>query len=209
MEIVRLTETNLKEAAKKAAEVMKKGGIVVYPTDTVYGLGVDVFNKDAVHRVRVLKGREHKRPISVIVPDIKSIEKCGTLNEPAKILAAKFLPGPLTLVLKAKSSVPEDITFNGGVGIRIPKHDFCLALSKAFGKPYTTTSANISGLSTPKDIPELMWHFGPKVADIALIIDAGKLESEVPSTVVSCLDDHPKVLREGAIPRSALELPAD
>lgn len=206
MEIIHLTKENLKEAAEKAARVMKAGGIVVYPTDTVYGLGVDVFNREAVANVRNLKGREHKRPISIIVPDIKSMDKCGTLNEAAKILAAKFLPGPLTLVLKAKPSVPEDITFNGGIGIRIPKHDFCLALAKAFGKPFTTTSANISGLSTPKDIPELMWHFGPKVAEIGLIVDAGKLESETPSTVVSCLEEKPKIIREGAIGKDALDI---
>lgn len=204
MEIIHLTNDNLKEAATKAAQAMRQGGIVVYPTDTVYGIGVDVFNREAVERVRVLKGREHKRPISVIVPDVRSIETCGTMNEAAKILAAKFLPGPLTIVVPAKKNIPEDITFNGGVGVRIPKHDFCSALSKAFGKPYTTTSANRSGLSTPKDIPELMWHFGPKVSEIALIIDAGVLPAGTPSSVVSCLTEKPQLIREGALSRETL-----
>lgn len=204
MEILKLQEVGVKKAVEKAVAVLKKGGIIIYPTDTLYGLGVDARNADAITRLKELKGRESKKPISVIVSDITHMAKCGVMNESAKILAAKFLPGPLTLVLPAHPSMPTEIQLNGALGIRIPKDEFCSTLAHAYQHPITTTSANVSGLPTKRTVQDIIWHFGPSIAHIELVIDAGELRDSAPSTVVRCTDDTPYVLREGAIPSSAL-----
>lgn len=205
MELIKLDGKNLKEAAKKAAQVLKKGGIVAYPTDTIYGLGVDPFNADAVARLKALKGRETKKPISVIVPDVNHINACAVMNDHARALAEKFLPGPLTLVMPIKH-MPSDITLNDSVGIRVPNDEFCLALAKEYGHPYTTTSANKAGQSVPQTVEELMQHFRFELHKIDLIVDGGPRTSPHPSTVVSCIGDTPYVLREGAISREELGL---
>jgi len=206
MEIVRLTPDNLEEAAKKASEVLAAGGIVVYPTDTVYGLAVDALDMEALNRLKRLKGRDTKRPISIVVPDLKTMEECGTLNEAARAFASTHLPGPLTLVLPAHPYVPSELTLNGGVGVRIPNDPFCLTLARAYGRPFTTTSANQTHMTTPKTVTELVWHFGPRVSEIALIIDDGERAGGSGSTVVSCLEETPRILRQGVLSREELGL---
>lgn len=203
MELIKLDGKNLKQAAKKAAEALRKGGIVAYPTDTIYGLGVDPFNAGAVERLKELKGREKKKPISVIVPDVAHINACAVMNDTAKALAEKFLPGPLTLVMPIKRMSP-DITLNDSVGVRVPNDEFCLALAREFGHPYTTTSANKAGQGVPRNVDELMTHFRFELDKIAVIIDGGPRSSPNPSTVVSCIGDTPYILREGALSREEL-----
>lgn len=205
MELIRLDGKNTEAAAKKAAEALRKGGIVAYPTDTLYGLGVDPWNREAVERLKALKGRERKKPISVIVPDVDHIRACAEMNETAEALAEKFLPGPLTLVMTAKR-MPEDVMLQGTIGIRVPNDPFCLALGRAFGHPYTTTSANKTATSVPTTADELMRHFGHQLHQIAVIIDGGPRSSTVPSTVVSCVGPTPFVLREGALSKADLGL---
>lgn len=204
MEILRLTEVNIEQAAQKAALVLKKGGVVLFPTDTLYGLAVDATNPKALTKLRELKGREKKKPISVIVPDIASIETYAIPNDISRSLAERFLPGALTLVMQATKNIPEELQLNGAIGIRIPNDPFCLALSRAFGKPYTATSANKSGRETPTTIREVLMQFGHEVNDIALAIDDGDRNGKKPSTVVTTVDGVPYVLREGAIPSSEI-----
>jgi L-threonylcarbamoyladenylate synthase len=206
MEIIHLQKTDLKSAARHASDVMKKGGIVVYPTDTIYGLGVDAANIDALNRLRALKGRETKKPVSLLVPDLRRMEECGTLNDAAKAFATKYLPGAVTMVIPAKKNLPEHLVHNGGVGVRIPNDPFCLTLAEAFGHPFTTTSANQSNMTPPKTIDELIWHFGPKISEVALIIDDGPRASKAASTVVSFMSETPHILREGLVPREDLGL---
>ena len=206
MEIVRLGETSLEEVVEKAVAVLKAGGIVAYPTDTVYGLGVDAFNEHALHKLRTLKRREKKRPISIVVAEVEHLKEHGELNEHASRLADAHLPGALTLVLPAKDHIPESLTFNGGVGIRVPNDPLCRALAKAFHRPFTTTSANQTRLSTPKSVDELVWHFGNHIHHIDLIIDRGPRDGGLASTVVSCVGAEPQILREGVILRKDLGL---
>lgn len=206
MEIIRLTPDNLSQAAHTAAKVLSAGGIVVYPTDTVYGLAVNALDPEALVRLREFKGREQKRPIAVVVPGIPGIEACGTLTPSARALAEKYLPGPLTLIVPAHENIPEDLTLNGGIGVRVPNDPFCHALADAFGHPYTTTSANFAGLATPKDVIELMWHFGAHISSVALIIDDGERAGGTPSTVVSCLEETPVVIRVGKLSKEELGL---
>ncbi|MES2931685.1 MAG: L-threonylcarbamoyladenylate synthase [Patescibacteria group bacterium] len=200
MEILRLRETSIEDAARKAAHVLKKGGLVLFPTDTLYGIAADATNPKAVALLRTLKGREKKKPISVIVPDVASIERYAVTNDASRVLAERFLPGALTLVLRAKNTIPEELLLNGAIGIRIPDDPFCLALARTFGKPYTATSANKSGRETPASVREVLMQFGHEVNDIALAIDDGDRYGKKPSTVVTTVDGVPYVLREGAIP---------
>lgn len=200
MEILRLSETSIEEAAKKAAKVLAKGGLVLFPTDTLYGIAADATNPKALTLLRTLKGREKKKPISIIVPNIASIETYAVFNDATRSLAERFLPGALTLVMQATNRIPEELLLNNAIGIRIPNDPFCLALARAFGKPYTATSANKSGRETPPSVRDVLSQFGHEVNDIALAIDDGDRNGKKPSTVVTTVDGVPYVLREGAIP---------
>lgn len=204
MEVINLKETSLEDSVAKAVTVLKDGGIVLYPTDTIYGLGVDARNSEAVRRVQELKGREPHKPISILVSDKGQMEQCAVMTDMARTLADAYLPGPLTLVLKADSSMSQEVMQEGTIGIRIPNNPFCLAFAQAFGGPITTTSANRAGHDTPASVEELITHFGNHAKEIALIVDAGALASTTPSTVVSCVEETPVVLREGAITKEAL-----
>lgn len=204
MEVLLLSETGVENAAKKAAKILKKGGIVLFPTDTLYGLAVDVTNPKALQRLRDLKGREKKKPISVIVSEVEAISTYAVMDDTAHVLAERFLPGALTLVLQARSMIPQEVTLNGSIGIRVPDDAFCLALARTFGKPYTATSANKSGRETPATVSEVIAQFGHVANEIALAIDDGDRKGRTASTVVTTVDGVPYVLREGAIPREVI-----
>ncbi|MDB5264772.1 MAG: translation factor [Parcubacteria group bacterium] len=205
MKIVNLEDVGVEKAAKLAAKTLSKAGIVLYPTDTIYGLAVDALNTRALEKLRDLKGREKKKPISVIVPDVASIESYAILSEQAKHLASRYLPGPLTLVLPGIDKLPEELMLHGTLGIRVPNHPFTAALSKAFKRPYTATSANRSGLITGSTVREILEQFGSHIPHIDLVIDAGPLSGGIPSTVVSFTGERLNVLREGAISKEELQ----
>ncbi len=206
MEIIRLTEENLYEAAERAADVLRRGGVVLYPTDTLYGLGVDARNKGAIAQLKQLKARETRKPISVVVPHHGALEEYAQMNELSRVLANKHLPGALTLVLPASGAIAEDILLNGALGLRIPDDAFSLMLARQFNAPYTATSANMSGLPTPPTVEEILAQFGRSIEHIDLVVDAGPRDSGRPSTVVSVNGNQVFVLREGAIPKEKLWL---
>ena len=206
MEIVDLLRTSVPEAAKKAVKELNKGSIIVYPTDTIYGLGVDALNVSAIQHQKVLKGRPHTWPFLVVVPDLASIEKYAVMNDAAWALATKFMPGPLSLVLPARDILPKELLLHGTIGIRIPNDPFCLELARQLGKPFTTTSANRTGRETPTSIHGIIEHFGHDSHDISMAFDAGERSGGKPSTVVSCTSATPAVLREGVITREQLGL---
>ncbi len=170
MVVMRYTKRNEKEIVRKAVKVLKKGGLIVYPTDTVYGIGADATNKKAVSRVFKIKRRS--KPISVLVWNKTMLKK---YSYPSK-LSLKKLPGKYTFVLKPKKKLPVS---KSNIGFRIPKH-WCTEISKQFGKPITTTSANLTGKKTPSSIEKIKGTFGK---DISLYIDSGSL-SKKPSRVI-------------------------
>lgn len=206
MEQLQLEIVGTEIAAKKATEVLKGGGLVLYPTDTIYGLGVDAMNSKALEKLRELKGREKKKPISILVPSIESISNYGVMNAKALELAERFMPGPITLVLPATNEVPDEVTLHGTIGVRLPSNDFCLAMTKTFNGPVTSTSANKSGRETGNTVSEILDQFGFSAKGIDLVIDGGVRKSEKASTVVSCVGENPAVLREGVISREELGL---
>jgi len=184
----------------KAITALSKGEVIVYPTDTLYGLGADIFNNSAVKKVFEIKNRNFKNPLSVAVSDFSEIEKIAYVDENIKNLVDCFLPGKLTFVLKKKKIVPDLIT--GGfdkVAVRIPDNDIALNLLFQFG-PLTATSANIHGKETPDNIKEINFQLKDNVS---VYLDYGKLKNK-PSTIVDFTLDKPKVLREGAISKNEI-----
>ena len=182
----------------KAANALKKGFLVVYPTDTLYGIGADVYNNEAVRDVFRVKKRSFSKPLSVAVADKKSIKKLAYVDETAEKLIDFFLPGCLTLVLKKKEGLPDLVT--GGqskVGIRIPENSFTLKLLEKIS-PITCTSANIHGMQTPSKIEDIKKMLSSK--KIKFYIDEGSLSGDA-STVVDISFNKVTILREGKIPK--------
>ncbi len=206
MRFIRIAEAGHEQAAEEAARVLAAGGLVLYPTDTLYGLGVVHDNPDALARLRMLKVRDPKKPISLIVHSHDALHEYAVLSEGVRALAERHLPGALTLVLPARPHVPEDFIMYGGVGLRIPDDSFTALLSQKLGKPYTATSANISGHATQEDPMSIVIAFGPRTELIDLVIDDGPRAGGVGSTVVRYTDDTPQILREGRISREELGL---
>lgn len=200
MESLHLSRVDIHSAAQKAAEILVRGGMIVYPTDTLYGLGVDAFSDETVDKVYALKARDPKKPIHAVFANVDMIEEYAEINAAARTLIQEFLPGPLTLVLRKKSQVQGGIARGmETIGVRIPDNMFCVATADAFGRPFTATSANTAGNVTGRTIPEILEQFGEGKSYIDLVVDAGELVVRKPSTVVDVTSGVPVILREGAI----------
>lgn len=184
---------------EKALLVLKKGGVIAHPTDTCYGLTCDVFNRDALLRLYELKKMPAEKPVSIMVANVSEIEKYAIVNEKARDLIKKFLPGALTIILPRKN-LPE--FFNPGhetIGIRVSDNDFCIKLCEKFGKPLVTTSANISGKGAPYSVEEIQNQFADSKLKLDLIINGGILPQNKPSTIVKVTDDKIEILRQGDV----------
>lgn len=179
------------------------GGIVVYPTETLYGLGAGALSRSAVARVADLKGRADGKPIAVIVSDVEMMTQVVTrVPPPAERLIERFWPGPLTLVLPARADLPPELTAGSGViGVRVSSHPIARALSAVVGEPITATSANMSGAPPACDVESARRAFGARVD---AYVDGGALAGGPGSTVVLVGDDAVRVLRAGAISVEAL-----
>ncbi len=188
----------------RAAKLLKCGGLIIYPTDTVYGLGVDAENPQALDRLFSIKQRDRYKPVSLIASDVGMVKKLtAELPEYGEKLMDSFWPGPLTIVLKTLPGNPGSTGGDRGtIGIRIPANELCIRLVRAFGRPITSTSANLSGGADCSAVDQI--HRSLRSA-ADLIIDAGRTEGAVPSTVISIAEDRPRIIREGAVPKGALE----
>ncbi len=187
-------------------QALQNGEIVLFPTDTIYGLGVDALNVEALKKLRELKGRQEGKAVSIIVADMVMAEEYAEVSPLAQKLAAAFLPGKLTLVLKAKPNLPPELTAGTGtIGIRIPKHLLCLNLARELGRPLTATSANVSDKEPEKTPGKILAQFGERAGMISQVIDLGELPESLPSTVVDARGDKSIILREGAISQKQIE----
>ncbi len=189
----------------EAAKVLKNGGLIVYPTDTAYGLGVNALDEKAVGRLYQIKGRDFSKPTHVIVRDWRMIEKLTFTNYFARKLFDAFLPGPLTIILKKKAIVPDILTANlPTLGIRIPDSKFTYKLSNRVDFPYTTPSANKSGGETPYSTYDVGKELDMEKID--LVINSGLLPKVAPSTIIDLTNPFSlRILREGPIAKSKLE----
>lgn len=199
MEIIKVNENNLQEAIKKAVEIIKKGGTVIYPTETCYGIGVDVTNQMAVDKLYEYKGFRGQKPFSMAVIDKNMAEDYVEINEIADNLYKNYLPGPVTVVSKSKGLVAKGVESGWGtVGVRIPDHIVPIEIVRAFGKPITATSANVSYKPVAYTIDSLIKNTPKKSQKyIDLILDYGELPKNVPSTVLDTTMNTLEVLREG------------
>jgi L-threonylcarbamoyladenylate synthase len=180
----------------EAITALSNGEIIVYPTDTLYGLGADIYNNKAVEKVFKFKKRPYTMPLSIAVYDFKSLEKIAYTNHKIKNLVKFFLPGKLTLILYKKSCISDLITAGlDKIAVRIPNNQIALEILSSFG-PITATSANIHGQKTPIIIKDIKLQLREK--NISVYIDAGKLDGK-PSTIVDLTNNKIKIIREGAI----------
>ena len=191
-----------KDIITKAKKVVDSGGVIAIPTDTIYGLAVGAFNKEAVEKLYEVKKRGRDKAIPVLIGDVNDLEKVAKdLNPKAKKLAEKFWPGALTLIVKKQSEIADAISLDDTVGVRIPDHDLIRGLLRATG-PLATTSANVSGEAPALDIDDLL-KSGTEGID--LIIDGGDVDGGVASTVVDCTDEEFRILRVGPITEEMLK----
>jgi len=180
----------------KAIEALRNGNIVIYPTDTLYALGVDVYNEESVRKIFEVKKRPLDNPLPVAVPDILNIEKIAFVNDTARKLAEYFLPGPLTMILNKKNIIPDIVT--GGlynIAVRIPNNDIALKLLSQYC-PLTVTSANIHGKKVPDIVRDIISQFNSNYVNVYL--DYGKING-LPSTIVDVTTSKPRIVREGII----------
>lgn len=177
----------------KAVEILRKGGVIAYPTDTVYGLGCDIFQKRAIDRVYQIKGMRKDQPLALLVPDLSDIAKYAIVDNQAYRLLRRATPGPFCFILQATRETPKILEMKRKqVGIRVPNHPIAQALVRELGNPIVSTSASSEGelLNDPGEIDERFPH-------LDLVLDAG-LGGLEPSTVIDLTGPAPAVQREGA-----------
>ena len=183
-------------AIAEAVEVLRSGGVVAYPTDTLYGLAVDPANDTAVRRLFDLKGRDAAAAIALIAADAAQAEHAGQFGPIERRLGTAFWPGPLTIVVPAADTLSRLLAPRGTLGVRVPAHAVARALAEQFGECITATSANRSGGSAPVSAAEVARAFSDGVD---LLLDAGAARGGAPSTIVEVVDGRLTLHRAGAI----------
>ncbi len=189
---MKIININDPEAVRSAAKVLQSGGVVMHPTETCYGLAVDIFNEKALEKLYGIKGRNEKKPVSILVSSLEMAQKYGDFSEKALELAEKYWPGPLSIVVLRSENLPEFV--NPGenfVSIRFSNFEFCTKLVLVLGRPVTTTSANKTGE------PQLYNVDLNGFEGVELTIDGGELLKNKPSTIVKVNGDSVEVLRQG------------
>jgi L-threonylcarbamoyladenylate synthase len=205
MLIIKIHETNLEQVLHRTVDILKNGGIVVYPTETFYGLGVKFDMEDSLKKLYDIKQRPEEKAMPLIIGNKGLLPVvAASINDMALLLIDRFWPGPLTLIFLAKENLSEYITAGTHmIAVRIPGESFALHLAKTANFPITATSANPSGLPPAQDAKTAKRYFGDKVD---LIIDGGHISGGLPSTIVDVTGNKIKILREGVIKKELLTL---
>ncbi len=197
MTILKATKNNI----MTAVQIVRRGGLVVYPTETVYGLGCDPLNVQAVKRVLDVKG-DRKKPLPVLAASLVDADKVAFVSPNGKKLAAKFWPGQLTMVFPKKPALPDVVTFGGdSVGLRIPDNDVALQLISLSGGLLIGSSANRTGEEPARSVQEIS---GELKEMVDVVLDGGPAVQGRPSTVVDLTSEKPRILREGPISLKAI-----
>ncbi len=186
------------QTIKKAAKIIKEGGVIVFPTSSLYGIGVDALNEKAVEKIFEIKDRPFSKPILLLIKNRNVLSKfVKNIPESAELPIKKFWPGRLTIIFEASDAVPDILTANTGkIGIRLPAHPVALALVQAMENPLTGTSANIAGSPGYSNMKNADKKFCEK---FDMIIDTGGLKGGIGSTVIDITGSKPKIVREGAV----------
>jgi len=183
---------------EKGVKILRRGGVIAFPTDTVYGLGADAFNPPAVERIYEIKNRPKHHQFPLLIADAKQLTALAEpIPEIAWFLARRFWPGGLTLVLPRKDSVPAHLTSRSSIAVRVPNHSVCQALIENLGNPLIGTSANVSGQPAALTAETVEHQLGRR---IDLIINGGRCPGGQESTIVDITLEPPVILRQGIIP---------
>lgn len=182
----------------KVVHILKQGGIVIFPTETVYGIGANAFNEQSVKKIYEVKERPSEKPLSIIVSGIDEIEKYSIIeNEIERKIINSFMPGPITIILKKKPGMFDYISSGKDtIGIRIPDNKIILSILRNLKMPIVAPSANISGMKSGIDLPEILKDFNNKVD---ACINGGKAKIGAASTIIQVIDGKPEILRQGKI----------
>jgi L-threonylcarbamoyladenylate synthase len=192
----KVIETGAADALSAAGQVIRAGGLIAYPTDTVYGLAADFRNADAIENIYAAKDRDSRKPVAILVGSSDQLELVmQELTPGAARLAARFWPGALTLIVPRRSDLPENLSPYMTIGVRMPNHPWALQLLRELG-PLATTSANLSGQPDAVTAQDVLRYLDGRVD---LVLDGGRCPGGVPSTVVDCTSTEPRILREGAL----------
>jgi L-threonylcarbamoyladenylate synthase len=196
-----LLPTSDLRAIPLALEILKDGGLVAFPTDTVYGLAAGIFQPKGIDRLYAAKDRSASKAIAVLIGEVEQLALLTPgLTPSAERLALRFWPGALTLVVPKHPGLPANLSPMPTVGVRMPNHAYARALIRAAG-PLATSSANLSGEATTRTAPEVLAQLQGRVG---LVLDGGPAAGGVPSTVVDCTRDTPQILRQGAIDEQSI-----
>lgn len=190
-----------------AAKVVKEGGVIIYPTDTIYGIGASALSQEAINKVYQIKKRPKDKPLSVIVSDIKMAKKYCVMSKKQEEIFSSLLPGPFTLIFKKRSDKSASGVFTvykNTLSVRIPDFKITSLLAKELKIPFTATSVNISGLPGSGDIRKVLKQFGIKkeksslsrTLGIDLVLDAGVLPQKNPSIIIDLTEKKPKIIRK-------------
>jgi len=191
-----ILSTNNNLAIPRALEILRAGGLVAFPTDTVYGLGCLAFNQTAIESIYIAKDRPLEKAIPILIADADDIDKIAeAVPALARHLASRFWPGPLTLILPKRADLPAAVSASATVGVRVPNHDVVRALLRVAG-PMAVSSANLSGRESPCTAGEVIHQLNGR---IPLVLDGGETRGGVPSTVVDVTGAEPVILRAGPV----------
>ena len=184
------------DSIPRAITILRAGGLVAFPTDTVYGVGSLAFNGPAVESIYAAKDRPVEKAIPILLSSVEELDKVARRVPPmARRLAVMFWPGPLTMIIPKAASLPEQVSGTANVAVRVPDHPAALRLLAKTG-PMAVTSANLSGQPSPDTAEEVMKQLNGR---IPLILDGGRTPGGTPSTLVDCTSREPKILREGPV----------
>jgi len=196
---------SIQNGQEEIVKTIKTGGVVVFPSDTIYGLICDATNKKAIANLFKIKARNCQKPVSIFVNSISQAKKLVQINKKQEKFLKRVLPGKLTIILKAKYKFPKGIVGqNNGVGIRIPDYKPIISLLRKINIPLSATSANVSDLPGSGNPKEIIGQFRKRKNQPDLIVDAGMLKKSKPSTVIDLTGDELAILREGAVNKKDL-----
>lgn len=191
-------------AVEQAAVLLKRGRLVIFPTDTLYGIGADAFNSEAVAILYAAKQRPRSKGIPILLADPEDLDRVAQELPPrARSLIENFWPGPLTLVVPRRLALPDNVSPNANVAVRVPNNDVARSLIRAAGGAVATSSANKTGRPPAHDAQEAMAALS---GSAAAVLDGGPVAYGAPSTIVDCTADPPRILREGPLSAATLSL---
>lgn len=213
MNIIDIRDSNIQTHIPRVMQTLSQGDLIIYPTDTSYGLGADATNEQAIQNVFKFKQRDKKKPLTILVSDLEMAEEFCTFSPFARTICSKMLPSPLTVVLPRKDNLPQQLTSGlRTIGIRIPDHSLCRAIVKSFGRPITATSANISGDSNLYEFDQILPAFQSQnknrspISQHVLLLNAGRLPRIQPSTIIEITQqDTIKLIRKGPVSLSEIK----